>query len=80
WTNAAQSSHDKVKISYYRYTDLMGSDQLLAFVVNISASPIESVTVSFPEDVTTAKDMLSSGCDGFTFPMDGYGCRILFVK
>ena len=69
-----------MKISYYRYTDLMGSAHLLAFAVNISAHPIDSVTVSFPEDVSAVRDMMRNQDVGFTFPMDGYGCRILFVK
>lgn len=80
WTNEAEASHEKVKISYYRYTDLMGSAHLLAFAVNISAHPIDSVTVSFPEDVSAVRDMMRNQDVGFTFPMDGYGCRILFVK
>lgn len=80
WTNKAEASHEKVKISYYRYTDLMGSAHLLAFAVNISANPIDSVTVSFPEEVSAVRDMMRNQDVGFTFPMDGYGCRILFVK
>ena len=80
WSNRVTTSHDKVKVSYYRYTDLTGAEQLLAFVVNISAAPIESVTVSFPEAVVSACDMMEKQNTGFTFPMEGYGCRILFVK
>ena len=57
WKNEAQASHEKVKISYYRYTDLSGESQLLAFAVNISASPVEAVTVKFPEAVSEAIDM-----------------------
>ncbi len=80
WRNQAQASHEKVKISYYRYTDLAGEHQLLAFAVNISASPVDSVTVSFPESVSSACDMLERAEVGLTFSMKPYSCRILFVK
>lgn len=80
WDNGASSSHEKIRISYYRYTDLSGDVQLLAFVVNISAAPLESISVSFPEHVTTATDMQTHERVGFMFDMGAYGCRILFVK
>ena len=80
WSNSAKSSHEKVKISYYRYTDLTGTPQLLVFIVNISASPIESVTVAFTENVSAAYDVTEKQDVGFTFPMNGYGYRIMFIK
>lgn len=80
WTNGARADHAKVKISYYRYTDLAGAPQLLAFVANISAKPVEKVTLSFPEPVCQARDMLEEREVGFTFGLEGYSCRILFVK
>ena len=61
-------------------TDLAGAPQLLAFVVNISAKPVEKVTLSFPEPVCQARDMLEEREVGFTFGLEGYSCRILFVK
>ena len=80
WTNGARADYAKVKISYYRYTDLAGAPQLLAFVVNISAKPVEKVTLSFPEPVCQARDMLEGRDVGLTFGLNGYSCRILFVK
>ena len=80
WTNNARADHEKVRISYYRYTDLSGAPQLLAFAVNISAKPVEKVTVSFPEPVAQARDMLEGRDVGLTFGLNGYSCRILFVK
>lgn len=80
WSNQAHTSHEKVKISYYRYTDLAGASHLLAFVVNISARAVDSVTVSFTENVSTAYDTMEKQETGFTFAMKAYGCRILFVK
>ncbi len=80
WKNQARTTHDKVKVSYYRYTDLAGAQQLLAFVCNISAAPVDSMSVSFPESVSGAKDMLEMRETGFSFPLWGYSCRILFVR
>lgn len=80
WNNNAHSSHEKVKISYYRYTDLSGIPQLLAFVANISAKPIEKVTISFPENVQSMKDMLTEQDINDSFSLEAYSCRILFVR
>lgn len=80
WSNDAQSSHEKVKISYYRYTDLSGAQQLLAFAVNISAAPVAEVRLSFQENVNEAWDMLEEQNVGFAFSLEAYSCRILFVK
>ena len=80
WKNHASASHGKVRVSYYRYTDLSGGVQLLAFAVNISAEPVESVTLAFPEPVSSARDMLEERETGLTFPLAAYSCRILFVK
>ena len=80
WKNGVKTSDEKVKVSYYRYTDLGGDTQLLAFVVNISTAPIESVSVDFGERVSAATDMQTGEKVGFDFPLGGYGCRILFVK
>ena len=80
WKNEVVTDNEKVKISYYRYTDLTGAPQLLAFVVNISAAPIDSVKVIFTEPVTGAVDMEKKEAVGFEFPLGAYGYRILFVK
>ena len=80
WSNAALTDNEKVKVSYYRYTDLTGGVQILAFAVNIAAAPVDAVTVRFPEAVSSARDMLAEEDVGFTFPLDAYASRILFIK
>jgi len=80
WKNSAISSHEKVKISYYRYTSLTGEVQLLAFAVNISSQNIEEVTVGFEENVKQAFDTEKKENCGFTFPIEPYGYKILFVR
>lgn len=80
WENSVKADHEKVKVSYYRYTTLTGEVQLLAFVVNISSKPIEKVTVDFGEKVSSVTDMALKTDVGFTFNMDKYGYRILYLK
>jgi hypothetical protein len=79
WENGASATHEKVKISYYRYTTMTGKEQLLAFAVNISSTPIEEVTLSFPEAVTHGRDMETGEDVGFTFSLGAYGYRILYL-
>ena len=80
WNNDTWADHDKVKISYYRYITLTGEPQLLAFVVNISATPVEKVTITFGEAVSKAVDMEKKEEVGFAFKLDQYGYRILFIQ
>ena len=80
WRNGARASDDRVRISYFRYMDLGGTPQLLAFVCNISSEPLERVSVYFPEKITAATDMLEMRAIGLAFPLEGYSCRILFMK
>jgi len=79
WKNNVKTSDDKVKVSYYKYTSLSGDTELLAFAVNTSTKDIKNVTISFDEDVSEAKDMMT-GDRGFTFDLPYYGCRIIHVK
>jgi hypothetical protein len=69
-----------VKVSYYRYCDPAGEEKLLAFAVNISASPVEEVTVTFEENVTRARDAERGEEVGFSFSLGRYGYRILYVR
>lgn len=80
WNNEAETSHEKVKVSYYAYTALDGKKTLLAFVVNISAQPIEKVTVKFKDSMSTVLDLMEQQEIGFSFDLDSYGSRILYVK
>ena len=80
WSNEVGCSHEKVRVSYYRYTDLSGETQLLAFAANISAQPADDVTLSFPENARHMRDMLTGEDMGEAFSLEPYSCRILFVK
>ena len=80
WENNATATSDKVKISYYKYKTLAGEDQLLAFVVNISSNPLENVTVAFEEQVTKATDLVQQSECSFTFNMNPYDYKILFIR
>ena len=80
WENNATATNEKVKISYYKYKTLAGEDQLLAFVVNISSKPLENVTVSFEEQVSKATDLVQQSECGFTFNMNPYDYKILFIR
>ena len=52
----------------------------MAFVVNISSKPIENITVSFPENVVSMRDMLTGQDIDNSFSLEAYSCRILFVR
>lgn len=80
WKNSVTATHEKVRVSYYRYTDLSGSVQLLAFIVNISASPVAEVCLKFNEKVSTAVEPQTGKTVGFRLGLGGYGCKILFIK
>lgn len=80
WDNTAATDNKKVKVSYYKYTNLKGEDELLAFVVNTSAQQFDAVTVSFEENVFSVFDAERKLDTGFTFPLKPYQYRILFVK
>ncbi len=79
WKNDVKTSHEKVRVSYYRFTDLSGDPQLLAFVVNISAGQVKDVSVEFPESVSTLVDAERGERVG-NFDLEGYGYRIIFAK
>lgn len=80
WNNGVSTDHEKVRVSYYRYITLTGQPQLLVFAVNISANPVEHVTVAFEEHVSGVTDMERKEEVGFTFDLGQYGYRILFVQ
>ncbi|MBQ9921074.1 MAG: hypothetical protein IJO52_02720 [Clostridia bacterium] len=80
WNNNVKTSNEKVKVTYYKYTALDGEVMLLAFAVNISGDPIENVTVEFEENVSKATDPERGENVGFTFGLDGYSYRILYIK
>lgn len=80
WRNTVKTSDEKIKVSYYRYTDLTGDIRLLAFAVNISSAPIDSVSLDFGRKVSSVTDLLRGEAVGDHFSIDGYGFRILYVK
>lgn len=52
WDNGAEVSDERVKVSYYRYKDVLGRTKLLAFCANTSVSNASNVTLRFAEDVS----------------------------
>lgn len=79
FNNNAATSNEKVKVSYYKYTDLENKTKLLVFAVNISAKNIENVTLSFDEEVSIVIDAEKAEHVGFTFDMGPYAYKILYV-
>lgn len=80
WENSASSTHEKVKISYYKYTDISGETQILAFVVNISSQTIKNVSISFEESTEKIIDTKEMKEIGSSFDIEPYGHKILFIK
>lgn len=80
WENDVCISDERVKVSYYCFTELDGEKKILAFAVNISSEPIENVAIKFKENVTAAIDVMEEKKVGFHFCLDKYGSRILYVK
>lgn len=80
WNNGAETSHEKVKVSYYSYTTLRGEKQLLAFVSNISSQKAENVEINLREPVTKALDVTTGQEVGLRFDLNGYDYKILFVE
>lgn len=81
WENDVKISHPKIKVSYYKYTDLSGKDNLLAFVANISSKAVEGVTIQFNENISVARDTHSGKeMTDFTFNVEAYNYKILFIK
>lgn len=80
WKNGVTSSHEMVKVSYYKYVSLTGEVQILAFAVNISSETIEDVTIIFEENVNSATDMETKTKTGFTLTMKPYAYKILYIS
>ena len=69
-----------MKVSYYEYTDISGSKQLLAFVVNISSATLENVSLKFDQSITHITDAETGNATDLNFDMEPYGYKILFIK
>jgi hypothetical protein len=74
------SDHEKIKVSYYKYTTISGKTQLLAFAVNTSSTPAASVSISFDENVEEIVDAISG--ERISSPIDfgAYGHKILYAE
>ena len=82
WTNAAEVSSKKVKISYYRYTSVTGKTSLLVFISNISDETAENVSFHLPEAYISLSDV-SDGTNRpapESFDMEPYSFRILIAE
>lgn len=81
WKNNTEVSHEKVKVSYYKYTDFCGEDNMLVFVSNTSGCGVDNVTLRFEERVSIAKNVITGETDAdFTYSLGAYDYKILFVK
>ncbi|MBE7050494.1 MAG: hypothetical protein E7394_06935 [Ruminococcaceae bacterium] len=80
WKNSVQTGNEKVKVSYYKYKTLSDEDTLLAFVVNISPDLQKDVHISFEENVNMAKDMTTGQDSGFSFDLEPYGYKIMYIR
>ena len=80
YDNLAATDNEKVKASYYKYTTLTGKTQLLAFVVNISATHMDEVKISFGEAVNTVTDAISHEKLTDKFTLGAYGYKILYAE
>lgn len=81
WKNKVKISNSKIKCSYYKFTDLSGADNLLAFISNISPKAVTGAAVQFAEDVSAARDLYSNAENtDFIFDIGAYECKILFIK
>ena len=79
YKNNVNISHEKVKVSYYKYTTISGDEQILAFAVNISSQDIKEVSVKFGENVSKAIDAETNEDVGFEFGLKPYGYKILYI-
>lgn len=79
YKNGANTSNEKIKVSYYKHTSLDGAVQLLAFVTNISSKEI-SAEISFNENVSTAYDCILRSPTTLNFTFEPYGYKIIFLK
>lgn len=78
WKNDAVVSAPSVKVSYYRYTTLDGSNQSLIFCANTSAEEVRTRIV-LPEDYLRQYDLTDSrkSCSSELY-FEPYGYRILY--
>ena len=79
YKNSVKVSHEKVKISYYKYTTISGDEQILAFAVNISSQDIKEVSLKFDENVSKSIDAETNEDVGFDFCLKPYGYKILYI-
>lgn len=80
WSNGAEVSDEKVKVSYYGYTTLRGKRQLLVFVANTSAQRWEQVSIKLPEPVSTAWDVEAKQETGLVLDLDRFDYKILYME
>lgn len=80
YKNRATTTNEKVKVSYYKYTTITGKTELLAFVVNISSVDIKNVTLSIDENVSEVFNAETSENMKFTFDINSYGYKILYLS
>ena len=80
WNNGAESDHEKVKVSYYKYTALDGQQQMLVFVANTAVEPIESTTIRLNEKISTVINAETGESASLTVDLNPFGYKILFMR
>ena len=70
---------EDVRVSYYKYTAIDGSDTYMILCANIDKEPLKNVTISLQNELSSLQDALT-GEKLNSFDMDTYGYRILFAR
>ena len=81
WKNNAKTSNPKIKVSYYKYTDVSGDASLLVFISNVSPEEISSVKIQLEEEISYIKDLTSNTTiSELSFDIKGHDYKMLFIK
>ncbi|MGI6742425.1 MAG: hypothetical protein ACOX4O_02060 [Eubacteriales bacterium] len=80
WSNGAETGSDKVKVSYYKFKDLLGKSRLLIFSVNISKFPVNAVQLILNEEVSVFTDAETKEEIDRYFELDEFGYKIIYAE
>ncbi len=80
WTNGAETSDERVKISYYRYESVGGEVSLLAFIANTCKEEIRGVTFTLREEALPKRTDAFTGKEVGAITLKPYEYRILYLR
>jgi hypothetical protein len=80
WSNGAETGSDNVKVSYYKFNDLLGKSRLLIFAVNISKFPVNSVQLILNEEASVFTDAETKEEIDRDFALDEFGYKIIYAE